>query len=361
MSDRSIVGKIDLISPCFIDHMSDHEDKIPHDDTISREDIGPDSDLPGANLSLADLSGADLENVDLSGANLSNADLSEANLGGANLSDANLSGADLSEAGLVVANLSNANLYRANLSGVNFSFANLSGANLYHANLAEANFDHANLSETDLGGADLSDADLRDADLSKADLSGADLSKTLLIGTKFDDAVLSQRTTIDSPRDGILQLYANEGRSKEEQYSQIARVNHELREIYSDNGLLSRARNARFRERKARRREAKSRGGLGTVEWVGSVLSQVFTGYGVRLRWVVGSMLALYLGSAFVYGHWGDMWWSQSLYYSVVTFTTAPPEPPTGPITTVVAAFETFAGTTAIVFLGYVLATRERV
>jgi len=72
-------------------------------------------------------------------------------------------------------------------------------------------------------------------------------------------------------------------------------------------------------------------------------------------------MLTLYLGSALVYWHWGEMWWGRSLYYSVVTFTTAPPKTPPGGITSIVAGIETFAGTTAIVFLGYVLGTRESV
>ena len=92
------------------------------------------------------------------------------------------------------------------------------------------------------------------------------------------------------------------------------------------------------------------------------MLSQVIIGYGVRLRWVVGSMVALYLVSALVYWNWGSMSGAESLYYSVVTFTTAPPPPqPTGAITSVVAGFETFAGTAALTFLGYILGTRERV
>jgi len=71
-------------------------------------------------------------------------------------------------------------------------------------------------------------------------------------------------------------------------------------------------------------------------------------------------MLALYLLSAGVY-HYTGMTISDSLYYSVVTFTTSPPSPPTTEFSRIVAGIETFAGTAAIVFLGYVLGTRERV
>ncbi|ERG91588.1 MAG: hypothetical protein J07HQW1_01622 [Haloquadratum walsbyi J07HQW1] len=74
-------------------------------------------------------------------------------------------------------------------------------------------------------------------------------------------------------------------------------------------------------------------------------------------------MLLLYLVSAVIYWQVGDLSMGRSLYYSIVTFTTSPPAEPdlTGQILGVVEGFETFAGTAAIVFLGYVLGTRERV
>lgn len=86
----------------------------------------------------------------------------------------------------------------------------------------------------------------------------------------------------------------------------------------------------------------------------------VFTGYGVRLRWVGVLMTFLLLGSASLY-HYEGMSLGQSLYYSIVTFTTSPPSKPTSSIMQAIASFETIAGTTAIVFLGYVLGARERV
>ena len=95
--------------------------------------------------------------------------------------------------------------------------------------------------------------------------------------------------------------------------------------------------------------------------WFLSRLSSIFGGYGIKLRPVIGWMLALYLLSAGVYWYGGGMAWDRSLYYSIVTFTTAPPETPPNYITSIVAGIETFAGTAAIIFLGYVLGARERV
>jgi hypothetical protein len=148
------------------------------------------------------------------------------------------------------------------------------------------------------------------------------------------------------------------------EYDTVARTHGELRKAYSANGLLGRARKARVRERRARRREAKAEEGIGgTGAWFFSLLSEIFSGYGVRLLPVVGWMLVLYVGSTVVYWQLTDWGVRYSLYYSIVTFTTAPPaaDPPPSGIPAIVASIETFAGTAAIIFLGYVLGSRERI
>lgn len=305
--------------------MSKPEYEIPNDDDVSPEDIQPE---------------AKLWDTDLSGADLNNANLAKAYLIGADLSGANLMGADLS----------GATLRRTDLSGAKLLAVNLSGADLWDA---------------DLSGTDIREADLSGANIREADLSGADLSR--------ETTFISRKTYRKRVREGVfavgraIGLRSGRGDSSEDdptEYDIVARTHGELRKAYSTNGLLSRARKARVRERRARRREAKAEEGIrGTVAWFFSVLSGFFTGYGVRLLPVVGWMLLLYFGSTFVYWHWTDWGLGYSLYYSVVTFTTAPPatNTPPGRILAIVASFETFAGTAAIIFLGYVLGSRERI
>lgn len=306
--------------------MSDQNYHIPNDNALSAGNIRP---------------GEDLRDVDLSGATLQ----------GANLADADLRSADLTNADLDRASLKNADLGKADLSEANMLLADLSGTNLVRSNL----------SKTELSLADLSGADLRDANLSEAKLRGADLSNTLIAGTTLNGARISRSTNIDSPGKRIRQFLTDSDASEEQQYDAIARTYHELKEAYSRNGLISQARKARVRERQARRREAKAdESWQGTFAWIGSILSQVFTGYGVRLSPVIILMMILYLGSALIYWSWGDMTWNHSLYYSVVTFTTSPPETPPAGVSSIVAGIETFAGTASIVFLGYVLGTREQ-
>lgn len=261
--------------------------------------------------------------------------------------------------GLVAADLSGANLDDAELVGVNLEDAALPEADLDDADLSAGNIVDADLSGADLEGTILSAANLEDADLSDANLTGADLRRAYLHNTTLADATLARNTRIDAPREHIQQDLPAAGES-EQQHDRIARMNHELRVAYSANGLTGRARTARVRERKARRREARAEGGRGWLAYLWSCGSQLFTGYGIQLRWIGTMMIVLWLLSAAVY--WGSgMDPRQSLYYSIVTFTTSPPNTPPPGFAKAVAGFETFAGTAAIVFLGYVLGTREQV
>lgn len=199
-------------------------------------------------------------------------------------------------------------------------------------------------------GADLQEADLSEANLFCANISGVILNRGTQAELKPADAKRIFSSGDDS-QERDLQMWDG-----------IARMYHGLKVAYSENGLVGRARTYRVRERWARRREAKAEGGpKGYSAWFGSLISRVVTGYGVQLYPVVLVMLAIYLVSAAIY--WGpDMGIGASLYYSIVTFTTAPPSsPPGGLFVEATAMVETFVGTLLIVLLGYVLGNREQV
>jgi len=320
---------------------------IPNDDQVSADDIQPE----------ADLSQTDLSRAKLNGANLSGADLSKASLINASLSGADLSNADLRGANFSAADLEGADLGGANARRTNFSEANLEDCTLIGADLLRAECYSTDFAGSDLSNANLVGAVLINALLPEANLSNADVAEITLRGAK-----LSRGTKIDNPENQIAVNQESEtDLSTTQKYGIIARTNHELKNAYSTNGLVARARDARYRERKARRQEAFADGWWrGYAAWLGSILANLFTGYGVQLRWIVGMMFALFLLSAGVYNYQG-MGFHDSLYYSVVTFTTSPPSPPETELSRLVAGIETFAGTAAIVFLGYVLGTRERV
>lgn len=277
-------------------------------------------EYPTDNSELGDFSGKDF-----SGKDLFKSDFSEQDLVGADFSGADLRGADFSGADLTMANFSEANLLVANFSGANLGVANFSGAHLVG---------------TDLSGAHLLDVNL----------SGVSLSVETLVETELAES----KRIFKSELAGEF--------SASRMWDAIARMYHELKTAYSANGLAAQARKYYLRERWARRKEAKAAGGFtGYSVWMGSLLSRIVTGYGVQLRWTVGLMLLIYLLSALVYWKAG-MGAEESLYYSIVTFTTAPPDaPPSGLVTKATAMFETFGGTLLIVLLGYVLGNREQI
>lgn len=257
-------------------------------------------------------------------------------------------------------------LKEKDFSGVDLRGVNFSEASLTDADFSGAKLNGADFSDAYLIGADFSDANLNEADFSGARLEGADLSGSLLFNTNISSATLSRNTTIEFELAEIKRHYRDNAPedvlTTSQMWESIARIYHELKVTYSENGLVGQARNYRILERYARRKEAKAKGGFkGYSAWLGSLLSRIFTGYGVQLRYPAALMLVVYLLSAVVYLR-ADMSALQSLYYSVVTFTTAPPSPPPNDLVTQATAMvETFIGTLFIVLLGYVLGNREQV
>ncbi|MBB6647500.1 hypothetical protein [Halobellus ruber] len=99
---------------------------------------------------------------------------------------------------------------------------------------------------------------------------------------------------------------------------------------------------------------------------MGGWLSRGLTGYGTRPLFVLLWSAAIVLGTTALFGLGPEPpegWRGGPLYYSVVTFVTAPPHPPrqVGAVTRAAVLIETYLGTALIVLLGYVLGTRERV
>jgi len=176
-----------------------------------KEDISRKIDLSGADLRNRQLSEINLADADLSGADLTGANLVRAYLVGANLNKADLRVADFDGATLVDAVLSEAYLRETDLRDSDLSYADLShadmvgaylvGANLYGANLSDADLYDTDLDDANLGGANLTNANLREARLNHTSLRetiihGADLRETalsgaLFVGTKVDNAKIS--------------------------------------------------------------------------------------------------------------------------------------------------------------------------
>lgn len=161
----------------------------------------------------------------------------------------------------------------------------------------------------------------------------------------------------------------------------VSRADNDLKNVFSEAGPVGKARHHHVLERRARGFGARTNGSMTgylrldgrrpTLSWDdGNVLayvayteswaSRVTTGFGVRPFRLVVWMLCLFGVAALSYEL--DPGITDSIYYSVVSFTTAPPPTgaPTIPAVRVVEMVETFGGTLLIVLLGYVLGNGER-
>jgi hypothetical protein len=284
---------------------------------------------------------------------------------------------NLSEPVLENATLSNTDCKNADFTDADLESADFSNTDLRMTNLHKSKTLPTELSRTDLRGLNLSEQDLSGGNLSRADLRDVDM-----VGMSAN-----QGTTVGRMRTGL---------STPEQYDQLAQAYHEFKNALSDEGLSQRARQARALEQQARTAEAWARVKeqfrervrlLQTVKgacqcvlppWpkpeirtqfltaVGGSLSRYLTGYGTRPFYVFLWTAAIILMTTglFALGPTPQGGWQGGpLYYSVVTFVTAPPHPPrqVWTVTQATVLVETYLGTALIVLLGYVLGTRERV
>jgi uncharacterized protein YjbI with pentapeptide repeats len=323
-----------------------------------------DTDLSGLNLGYVDLSEAFLYKSDLSEADLRYVDLSEASLNEADLSEADLYNADLSGADLDAADLPEADLRSADLLEASFNDADLSEADLRRADLLEASFNDADLSEADLWRADFSEASLNDADLSETSLKNIKLSRTNLTNVDLRDVFISNadisgaiivNTMINSATsvDGFAKQSSAEG------WVKLAGAYHDLKLECHDAGFVGKARQLHISERRARRRETAAEVGWFSRQHLPQFVSGLFTGYGVGVWRLVGTMTALFTISTLTYVL-AEV--TNPFTYSTITFATSPPRP-TGSLpiwARFVANVETFVGTLLIVSLGFVLGNREQ-
>ena len=245
---------------------------------------------------------------------------------------------------------------------------------------ADRRLDGAFLVEADLFDADLSGANLRRADLSGADLDGADLFKIECANLDIEDVSevsVTSRTRISRriPLRSGFRHRPFRGESPSH-WDGRARGYEKLRKVFREKGLDEHHRTLYAYQRRARAKEAlRSRR---PVQWLGNYFSRILTGHGVRVSrvflWTALVLLAPWYWYGLVEGWTGDSLQGGPLYYSVVTFVTAPPGPlpeaggrvdlfltavDRGTLSRAVVLIQTYAGTALIVLLGYVLGNRD--
>lgn len=338
-------------------------------------------DLQGADFSDLDLSGAVFTNSNLESANfegtiLKNANFSRANLGGVNFSNSNLTDADLQHAklrgnDLTSATIENADFRNVEALGVNLSGKDLTATNLSYGDFRLANFEDSNFNGSEISGINLysaslvgariSDCVIKNASLVDCDLSNTDLRQTTfhkgdVRGMNIENAQLSGSTEFRG-----FCWEPDDSRS----WDTLAKSYDEIREEFKRNALNTSQKSLYFLQQRARTVEALSERSY--LSFLLGMISELLTGYGVRVRYTLVWTVLLIAVSTIWYSSIPESTWEGGpLHYSVTTFVTSAPHPPDSSqselmndLTRAVVLFETYFGTVLIILLGYVLGNRD--
>jgi uncharacterized protein YjbI with pentapeptide repeats len=207
--------------------------------------------------------------------------------------------------------------------------------------LADAHFRNVDFSEADFRVTNLTGADLREATIADVSVAGSTTCRRLYEGEGWE-------------------ARAEPGFNSKD-WDATARAYHNLKTVFSEHGLVGKARTMYVRERRARSYEAKAAYGQWDHRYLGSLPSRIFTGYGVQIRYLVFWMVILFTISTAMYVYAGVKdTFVGNVSYSVLAFTVAPPMVPEGLVLQAVMMVETLCGTLSIGLLGYVLGNRER-
>jgi hypothetical protein len=222
---------------------------------------------------------------------------------------------------------------RVDFSEVSFQSDEEGSLGFNDVSLTNTRFNYVDFASLDFGGADMDGIDLREADIS---------------GISVDGTTNCERLN-------------EEHRRNKQAWDATARSYHQLKKVFSEHGLVAKARNLHVQERRARSFEVKAANGWTDSQYIRSFVSRVFTGYGVEVRNITVWMCLLFVFSTLWYTTTGvEDTIADNVSYSVLAFTVAPPSIPSGIATKIVMMVETFFGTLSIVLLGYVLGNRER-
>lgn len=348
------------------------------------------SNLRGADFSNTDLSNANLTQLDAGfldtsdhkeetkflNVKLTNADLSNSDFSSADFSDADFSSNvlrrtavwgpgvyssdndddenfDFETSVFTNSNFSSANLNRLELSELDFSSADLSDVTLLGATLSEVKMDHAILSRADIRSGDLSDSSLSDADLTKAalertDLSGVDfrdatLNHVSFEGNKLDGLKINEETSFTPPSRwelradadaetgvfdnwGIRRLRALNRSASTPEDLQSAEIQYRLvQQLQREHNLIPDFTLSVY-EKHAKRKRALAEKNF--TQWISMAFSRWILGYGLLIRPVIGTMIAIIIIFGLLYPALGFQDATTTLFFresQIIQYDSVPP------------------------------------
>ncbi|MDH5542583.1 MAG: pentapeptide repeat-containing protein [Nitrospinota bacterium] len=225
------------------------------------------------------------------------------------------------------------NLQKANLEGINFTYSDLYNVNFKRANLRGAHFFGSNLNKTNLFKANLESANLKQTTLYDAELLGARLGNASLDNVEFGND-----NKIKNEIEGDIFLSRGETDKAAEKYYEAMEIYLNIKNNFKNRGLQNQAGRYFYREMVMQRKLIP----YFTFERFWSFLLDISSGYGEKPFKIIGFSAIIMFGFMFIFSLTGLKDYTgeisalsanqtmdesllvlfNSLYYSVVTFTT---------------------------------------
>ncbi|RDZ50451.1 hypothetical protein C5C07_19200 [Haloferax sp. Atlit-4N] len=379
-----------VFNNCFLDN-SDFVDASLFNVDI-RQSTTQSTNFKNSSLDHVDFERTDIEGAIFSGAHLSDVDLSRvADSGNLYFDDARILSCDLSYCDLRNTWFNDSSCYLANFANSRFAGSDFSGSELQNcdftmAHLRKVNFRNADILGCDLTGASLFDISLHNVRVSQGTSFGLPiLHEQIADWNRYSDGEVELRLswwsdewpesikTPDGPRTALKALVT---RSElcEKQYDAAAQLYETIQQLQRRNGITTHLREYRIQEKHATRKAALAGGKW--FSWLKLEISRLTSLYAESYERVILTSVLLIFGFSLIYPIWGlktanetVIYGSnlqlaidtvvQSLYFSIVTFTTlgyGDIQPLGG--SQLVAAIESFLGALLMAFLVFVLGRR---
>lgn len=325
------------------------------------------SEFTNTHFTFSELSDAEFRYTAFSDSVFNCSDFSAVSFQEANFRDTSFKRGDLRDAYFGATeiddcNFSHSDCHRSNFEGATVRNTSIRGTTMTDANLSGASFSVHTLRHVDLSGSNLRRTTFEDVDIGGVSLSGVVLDRE----TSFEYAEPSSPSVTKALKSVVPDIAEDEVKrgliteNREKSWDRQARAHHQFKTAFDHNGFVGRARRSHRRERRARRHETIEAEGWLSRSHLTLFTLGLFTGYGVGVFRVVGTMIALLSLGIGTYMAVGV---DDPFVRSVVAFTTAasPARVTAFPLwAKLIVGAETFFGTLLIVSLGFVLGNREQ-
>ncbi|MBL4694922.1 pentapeptide repeat-containing protein [Candidatus Gracilibacteria bacterium] len=209
------------------------------------------------------------------------------------------------------------------LSNIHFE-----GAELKHCNFESGRIHNCHFEDADLSHAEFRNATINSCHFQNADCSGINLRAAKLINCNFSDATIKD-VALDSTITDEKTHFGTELKSEKEKNFHFASIEYkQIKEMYKNSSLHKKSDEYHYKAMVAKRRSESKKS---PSRWLNMIFGDLLCKYGTSFNRVLGVSTGLILLCATIYTSSNSLFYDghairpsfiDSLYFSIVTFTT---------------------------------------